>query len=807
MIWNRLFLGFPWAIRKVSAFKVAHLLIASAILVTIIFFFVFQFSLFQLRNSMRNDVALAIEKDTLAFEIEINVIGLGLGVLKYLGTGEKIYLKRVDEDSRELTEFIDRFQELAITDYEKILAQRVSKMHYEYRQTAYAVIAQSDQVKAKTDTVLALFNRFEMRHSLRDHVNELEACFHENPANELEYQACLRMVENLEFKIRDLGWSGVPTHSGGYEMSESTAAIRETLSLKWNLSKLTDKLIRLRVDLDNLLDEEIQLTTNHSVLDSQKKLRETGRKLGWVFLFFTSLLFLSWLVIAWFTRTINGGITGLIQHAKQVGDGQFEKPVQVEFPSELAQLSDAMNKMRLELLHTMVSKTALEKSEAHLKKTATELDYLVHHDPLTGLANRVKFYLELVAALEKAQRQDTLVALFFINIDHFKEINDTLGFHNGDFLLKEMGQRLVEVLADRGLVASFGGDEFAVSVIDIGSADQVGLIAEQIQSCLRSKFEMDDFSLEVTASIGVVLYPQHGENADALIRRADITMSIAKKSDASHVIYNPQLDNFSPRRLMLLGELREAIAHNKLNLFFQPKIDMKLGKVSGVEALLRWDHPKFGTIHPDEFIPIAERSGLIKSLTLWVLEHGVNQWAQWYNEGIDILVAVNLSARDLFDESMPDQIAQILAKFGMPPSRLALEITESAMMEDPKKAQFILSQLSKMGIQLAIDDFGKGYSSLAYLKNLPVGNIKIDKSFVTQMVGDENDQKIVQTTIELGHAMGLKVIAEGVEDENTWALLSQWNCDFVQGFYMSKPEPASKLKPWLLNSRWGLHLG
>lgn len=438
------------------------------------------------------------------------------------------------------------------------------------------------------------------------------------------------------------------------------------------------------------------------------------------------------------------------------------------------------------------------------KESEARLQYLAHHDSLTGLSNRTSFNMRLTDCVSAACEENTSFAMFFVDLDRFKEINDTLGYHNGDILLKQFADRLRSLLVVPGVVARFGGDEFAILVPEVASTQEAAEIAGKIHEGIEVNFNIEDLQLEISASIGIVLYPEHGGDADTLMRRADMTMSIAKKSDLGYTFYNAKYDFYSPRRLMLLGELRKAINNNDMQLYYQPKVSLATSLVTGLEALIRWKHPKHGFIYPDEFIPLAERSGLIKPLSMWVLRQAPKQWNEWHKEGIDVAIAVNLSVRDLFDIQLPDKLGKILEEHKMPSERLVLEITESAMMEDPDQTKSILMTLSQMGIKLAIDDFGTGYSSLAYLKNLPVDEIKIDKSFVMNMHNDADDVTIVKSTINLGHTLGLSVVAEGVENPTILEMLRDLKCDYAQGYYMSRPQPVKDITEWLLKSKWSL---
>ena len=423
----------------------------------------------------------------------------------------------------------------------------------------------------------------------------------------------------------------------------------------------------------------------------------------------------------------------------------------------------------------------------------TEWDAL--HDRLTGLPNRVLLLTRVDETIAAAQRTGDGVALLMVDLDRFKEVNDTLGHHYGDMLLPQVGARLRQVLPGGATVARLGGDEFAILLpgCDLSAATDA---ARGIQTALEQRFRVDDHDLDIAASSGIALYPVHGTDATSLLRHADVAMYIAKRSTEGFAVYDPDLDQHSPQRLALLGELRDAIAHDRLAIHFQPKVALGSGCLVGAEALVRWPQPDGSVLQPDLFIPLAEQTGLIRLLSRWVLDASLRQCWLWRKQGLDIPVAVNLSMRDLHDRDLPADLEQLLARWDVDPSRLLLEITEGGLMADPARARETALRLSETGVQLAIDDFGTGYSSLAYLKRLPVSELKIDRSFVCDMTTNEEDATIVRSTIGMAHDLGLSVVAEGVETEGTLRMLARLGCDVVQGYHISPPLPASQFAAW-----------
>jgi diguanylate cyclase (GGDEF)-like protein len=423
------------------------------------------------------------------------------------------------------------------------------------------------------------------------------------------------------------------------------------------------------------------------------------------------------------------------------------------------------------------------------------------YDPLTGLANRSLLHDQVEHAIEQSKRTKIPFGVALMDLDRFKEVNDTLGHDVGDELLREVGKRLKKTIRAEDTVARLGGDEYVVVIHNLDARDAPAT-ASKILGSLDQPFHWQNQSIDLSASLGISLYPSQCTDASGLLRCADIAMYVAKRAGKGYALYAPDQENTSLSDLSLKSELREAIHSNQLSLFYQPQIDHRSRRVVGLEALVRWNHPQRGFLGPDSFIPLAEEAGLIGPLTLWVLKTALKQLATLRRQGHALTMAVNLSARNLHDMELPASILALLAESGVPPEYLTLEITESAVMANPSDGLTILTELDRMGVMLAIDDFGTGYSSLAYLKRLPVDELKIDKSFVMDMEENENDAVIVRSTIDLAHNLGLKVTAEGVETQGAWDILEILGCDCSQGYFMGRPMNAEKLELWLREAGW-----
>ena len=424
-----------------------------------------------------------------------------------------------------------------------------------------------------------------------------------------------------------------------------------------------------------------------------------------------------------------------------------------------------------------------------------QLDTIAHqalHDDLTGLANRTQFGQRLDEALEAEVGKEKALTVFFIDLERFKEVNDALGHNLGNELLTVVAARLDDVVGEGELVARLGGDEFGV--LSERATDEVAAtaVAERLRSAIAIPCEIAGVSLEVQGSIGIAIAPEHGTTRDELLRRADIAMYAAKRIGAPQV-FSPGLDDNSPLRLAMTGELRRAIESGELAVFYQPQVDLREGRVRGAEALVRWRHPRRGFLLPDAFLTAAEQGGLMRNLTRYVLDEALLQLRAWRSAGLEIDLAVNVSARDLADARFPDEVAQALAKHAVEPAWLELEVTESVLLSDRLRTSRMLERLVDQGVRIAIDDFGVGYSSLGQLKTLPAKVLKIDRSFVSSMESDQSDAAIVSSTIELSHRLGLEVIAEGVETPAHLARLRAAGCDIGQGHLLGRPLPGDQI--------------
>lgn len=500
---------------------------------------------------------------------------------------------------------------------------------------------------------------------------------------------------------------------------------------------------------------------------------------------FAIALLLAGLGALWIANTVSRPLAQMVENVRRIAGGDYQASVATRASGEIGLLAREF--------------VAMQQGIAEREQT---ISFLAYRDPLTQLANRNRFVAELQQALAGCPAGEG-VAVLLMDLDNFKDLNDTLGHEAGDQLLCLLARRLQELLRDGEQLARLGGDEFALLIPHCHPGSVIPA-AEHYRSALQQPFAVRGISMTLNATLGIALHPDHGESAGSLLQHAEVAMYLGKAQRSPYALYRPELDRHSLVRLALMSELKGAVEQGQLSLYFQPKLDIRQRCLMGVECLVRWIHPVHGFVPPDEFIPLAEQTGNVCALTRWVVRTALAQSRAWQEQGLALKTAVNVSALDLADPGFAGFIASELAAQGVPPGSLVVEITESAVMADPEQALGQLQQLCELGVRLSIDDYGTGYSSMAQLKRLPVHELKIDKSFVQDLLSNPDDDIIVRSTVELGHNMGLKVVAEGVETDAVLQRLDQLGCDIAQGYLLSKPLAPAAFAEWLAKTHWGL---
>lgn len=511
-------------------------------------------------------------------------------------------------------------------------------------------------------------------------------------------------------------------------------------------------------------------------------------------LLYAGALLAAGLVAAMIARSVTQPVSSLLDLTRRITSGNFSR-------------TDNISELHLGRKDEI---GALAREFQTMERAVTvredEIRYRAEHDALTGLFNREMFLKLLQQTIESRatneSQGDGVLAVVLFNINRFKDINDTLGHHNGDQLLQQLSQRLSQKFPGQH-IARLGADQFGVFVT-LECYNGIHACCDDIRDCFATPFRHNSIDMLMSVTQGVATYPEHGQDALTLLRLADVAMFTAKAQRQEEAIYDSKLDHHSVQRLSLMSDLPSAIEQNQLELYFQPTLHIQAEntyKLAKVECLVRWIHPIYGFIPPDDFIHLAEQSGTIIQLTQWVLRSALSQCHEWRKQGMEIGVAVNISASDLFRGSLLNDVPQLLQEFDVAPQLLTIEVTESEVMEDPERAVSILKKLKSLGIRLSVDDYGTGYSSLAHLKQLPVQELKIDKSFVLNLRHDQDDQAIVRSTIDLGHIMGLVVVAEGVEDIDSLEYLASHGCDYAQGYHISKPLSKSDINTWLSSNQ------
>jgi diguanylate cyclase (GGDEF)-like protein len=484
-------------------------------------------------------------------------------------------------------------------------------------------------------------------------------------------------------------------------------------------------------------------------------------------------------------RELTKPLKMLVDATRKIKNGDYSVKVEMLHQDEIGELAKTIDMMR-----------------EHVGEREDEILKLAYADTLTELPNRALFDDRLNQTVMQGQRRQEAFAVVILDMDRFKYINDVLGHESGDFVLKEVASRLKLTLRKSDTVARLGGDEFALLLQDVTEQDILSAV-DRIAGAFEHPVTLNNQPIDIGCSIGIAKYPEHGEDASTLLRRADMAMYSAKRSDTVFAFYDPNCDEHREEHLSLLSEIKRAIEKDELQLFFQPKVTFDDSSILSVETLLRWQHPKRGLIPPDEFIPFAEQTGAIRLITRWLIAKATVQARNWADQGLMVKMSLNISARDLLDSDFSGYIKKRLDENEVDPAMICMEITESALMEDPIKARRTVEELHQLGLSISIDDYGTGYSSLAYVKNLPVNELKIDREFIKNMLENKEDVAIVRSTIELGHNLGLKVVAEGIEREEEMQMLKDFGCDQAQGYLISKALTASDMEAWISKNRPG----
>ncbi len=518
--------------------------------------------------------------------------------------------------------------------------------------------------------------------------------------------------------------------------------------------------------------------------------------IGTLLILLVGMVLLSYLLARTMQKYISQPILNLESISHQVTNSQnYSLRVPVVSKDEIGKLSRTFNDMLETIEHRQrerdAAEEALQLNKRRLERAVKDLQYLANYDSLTQLPNRALCMDRIRYALKRASRTRTYAAVLFLDLDHFKDVNDSLGHAVGDELLKASSKRLKSLLRDEDTLARLGGDEFVIILNEIEDTEDIITVVEKIVEEFNLHFNLSNYVVNSTVSVGVCVYPNDGNDVDELMKAADAAMYKAKEVGRNtYAFFESEMNEVALRRHRIANDLRVAVERNQLSLVYQPQVDLAQGKIIGAEALLRWTHPDLGFISPGEFVPIAESTGLIKPIGMWVIDTACAEVARWRDNGYDDMkVAVNLSALQFRQSDLPESIAMILKKHKLPPHALELEITESMLMRDVEQAIKTLQRMKRMGLQIAIDDFGTGYSSLSYLRRFPLDSLKIDRTFIDEVCVDPDDTAITLAILSMAKSLRLKVVAEGVETSQQWEFLSKHNCDEIQGYLISKGIP------------------
>ena len=782
-----------------------------------------------------------------ANELEINAVESVLATTKYLNNQNPKYRKRLVDSAKDFDKVYANYMQLVSNQKGQQLGEQINQTYQQIKNLSLDIMDNIDANKKlfseytkyakKTEDLLedhllpsisietpqALkkiqliqkisFDFGEVNYSLANYLHTLNQA-HQQLMRENFDKFRIFLADFLSLPISPAQQKIALAIEQAFELTMQNADKRIAGSIA--LQNKVNDLITLRTKIDKQLDEGLQLLTS-----SQLNLAKTTTKQSLSSAYTTVIFIIPLLALlgissaAYIVGSIRKSIRQLSDATAAFFQGDLSYRIALQGNDEFTDLSRHFNQMAERLEKNTVSKRLLEQSEVKLQKTNARLieevngqyhaqkaiERMAHYDVLTDMPNRRLFQERLQQAILEAQLKNESIAVLLMDLNRFKEINDTLGHQYGDDLLQQLAKRLRDLSRESDTPARLGGDEFSILMLAT-DADGASQAAELILQEIKKPFSLREINVEISASIGISVFPAHGKNSSDLMRCADIAMYAAKGGSDGYSLYEAEHDQNTAERLSLVRDLNGAAARNELLLHYQPLVSMVSNQVSSAEALVRWKHPTRGLLMPNEFIALAEKSGAIIPITYWVLEEVIRQCSVWVAAGMNIPVAVNISALCLHDKNLPLKIGELLQRYQLPTNKLHLEITESSIMADPDSAMSLLDRLNDMGISLAIDDFGTGYSSLSYLSHLPVHNIKIDKSFVMGMIGNPNNETIVRSTIDLGHNLQLKVTAEGVEDEQHLAMLVSFGCDIMQGYYFSRPLAVDDFVLWMQKSNW-----
>ncbi len=618
-------------------------------------------------------------------------------------------------------------------------------------------------------------------------------------AADLQHSSTVPVEITLAFKGEKNAWTSTATTLPDELVGELTAGLPDKMTPQqapYSMRMHNSDYVTLTAALAGPSDtSQVEVILQYSIDEAYAPYR---RLFVFLLLVAGAALALSLVGSAVIARRIAGPIRTLDLAARRIYAGRYDEKVEVHQNDEIGRLSETFNQMM---------EGIAEREE--------RIAYQARHDASSGLPNRISFeghVADMIAARQKLVTSaaggmaSQVFSVLLVQIGRFSELNNTLGHDTGEQLIRKVGKTLQRLVPQTNAVARHANNMFAL-VLDLADPGEVQAAVKRILDTFEKPFTLAGLAIDITAIIGEAHFPEHGMTPRMLMQHADTAIFEAKRAGHSYAIYDPDLDPHKPERLSMMGELRQGLDEGQFRLYYQPKIDIARGTITAVEALIRWMHPKRGFMPPDSFIPLAEQTGNIRKLTAWMLGAAIRQARVWADKGISVKIAANLSARDLSNRDLPGDVARLLEAHGVPASALILEITESAVMEDPTHALEVLAQLHGMGLTLSIDDYGTGYSSMAYLKRLPVQEIKIDKSFVLKLASNRGDAILVKSTIELGHNLGLKVTAEGIEDEESLKILQAYGCETGQGYFISKPIPAEDFERFYALSRWSPRRG